>query len=355
MKKNIFLLIILFSTIFLYSKVLDEIVAKVDKDIILRSELEKEKNNLKAAGLLTDDLSDRDILNSMIENKVILKYAIDNGYETDEFKIKELANQQIAKLASQFKSEIDFEEQLKKETGLTVSELREFYIKSIKEEKLKQQVIDKEIKSRINLTEAEINEYYNEHKDEFPKRPEMDRIGMLVRKIEPGEKTVKEKLKQIKKIKEMIESGEDFAELAKKYSEGPSKVNGGDLGYFEKGMMVKPFEDAAFKVKKGEVSDVVRTRFGFHIIKVEDIDGEKIRARHILIKLEPSEKDRERTLKIMQEALKKLRNGADFNQIVKDQSALPRIAACFRFVVVDFCSLPLPVFPMGRLGGPMQL
>jgi len=321
MKKIIFLFMISLITVFAYSKVLDEIVAKVDKEIILRSELEKEKANLKAAGMLTNDISDRDVLNSMIENKIILKYARDNDYTVDEFKVKKLADEQINKLKSQFPDENTFERQLKAETGLDVKELRDFYIKSIKEEKLKQQVIDKEIKSKINITEAEISEYYNEHKSEFPTRPEMDQIGMLVRTIEPGKKTIQEKLKKIKKIKRLIESGEDFAELAKKYSEGPSAANGGDLGYFEKGMMVKPFEDAAFKLKKGEVSDVVRTRFGFHLIKVDDIDGEKIKARHILIRVEPSQKDVQHNIDLMNEALKKLRNGADFNEIVKEYAS----------------------------------
>ncbi len=321
MKNKILVIFLLFVSVIIYAKTLDEIVAKVDKDVILRSELEKEKSNLKASGMLSSDLSDRDILNSMIENKIILKYANDNDFKVDDLKVKELANQQIKKMESQFKDEEEFENELKKETGLTLSELRNFYIESIKEEKLKQQVMDKVIKSKVNVTEAEISEYYKEHKDEFPKKPEADRIVMLVRKIEPGEKTVKEKLKKIKKIKELIESGESFEELAKKYSEGPSASNGGDLGFFEKGMMVKPFEDAAFKLKKGEVSDIVRTRFGFHIIKMIDKDGEKIRVRHILIKVEPTQKDVEKNLKLMNEALKKLRAGEDFNKVIKQYAS----------------------------------
>jgi len=321
MKKFIITLLILVTITLLSAKVLDEIVAKVGKDIILRSELEKEKANLKAAGLLQGDISDKDILNSIIESKIILKYAEDNDYEVDENQVKKQAEEQIKQIRAQFKSDEEFKNQLQRETGLTLRELKEFYVKSIREQKLKQRVIESEIKSKVNITEVEISEYYQDNKDEFPMRPEMDRLGMIVRKIEPGEKTVKKKLAKINEIKQEIDMGEDFAELAKKYSEGPSGANGGDLGYFEKGMMVKPFEDAAFKLKKGEVSGVVRTQFGFHLIKVEDIDGEKVHARHILIKLEPSQKDFEYNQKLMEEALKKLRDGADFDEISKEYSS----------------------------------
>lgn len=321
MKKYIITALLIITATFVSAIVLDEIVAKVGKDIILRSELEKEKSNLKGAGLLKNDISDKDILNSMIENKLILKYAEDNDYDVNEDQVKSQAEEQIKKIRAQFKSDEEFTSQLKKETGLSLRELKEFYIKSIREQKLKQMVVEKEIKSKVNVTEAEISEYYQENKENFPKRPEMDELGMIVRKIEPGPKTIKKKMIKIEKIKQELNMGEDFAELAKKYSEGPSATNGGDLGYFEKGMMVKPFEDAAFKLKKGEVSDVVRTRFGFHLIKVEDINGEKIRARHILIKVEPSQKDIENNKKLMDEALKKLRNGADFEEISKEYAS----------------------------------
>ncbi len=130
----------------------------------------------------------------------------------------------------------------------------------------------KDFKSEVKVTDEEVKEYYEENMDSY-KEPKKVRARHILFRLKPNatekeEKKVKEKAEKVLK---MAREGKDFAELAKKYSEGPTKSTGGDLGYFSKGKMVKPFEEAAFKLKKGEVSDLVRTQFGYHIIKVEDI------------------------------------------------------------------------------------
>lgn len=108
------------------------------------------------------------------------------------------------------------------------------------------------------VTDEEINQYYEDNKDEFAKR---DASHILVE----DEKTAKE-------IKEKLDSGQDFAELAKEYSKDSANAeNGGNLGTFSKGQMVKEFEDAVFKLKEGEISEPVKTQFGYHIIKLNKV------------------------------------------------------------------------------------
>jgi peptidyl-prolyl cis-trans isomerase D len=128
-------------------------------------------------------------------------------------------------------------------------------------------------KKEQKITEQQLKDYYEDHISAFKEKKQVRARHILFRLSEKASKEEEEKVRDkalavLKKAKE----GENFAHLAETYTEDPgTKKEGGDLGYFSSGQMVKPFEDAAFKLKKGEISDLVRTPFGYHIIKVEDI------------------------------------------------------------------------------------
>ena len=129
-------------------------------------------------------------------------------------------------------------------------------------------------------------------------------VDVVLKAMGKEEKKVREKAMV---VLEKARKGKDFAGLAKKYSEGPARSKGGDLGYFPAGRMVKPFEEAAFKLKKGEISDLVRTRFGFHIIKVVDIKDARTKTLdevreeilNIIIKRKTMELAREEALSLI--------------------------------------------------------
>ncbi|HDZ24633.1 MAG TPA: hypothetical protein ENH70_08870 [Desulfobacteraceae bacterium] len=129
---------------------------------------------------------------------------------------------------------------------------------------------------QVTVSEKEIKEYYEYNMDSFKVPAKVCARHILFRLKENATKAEAEKIrKKAEAVLKMARSGKDFANLAKKYSEGPTGKNGGDLGCFSRGKMVKPFEEAAFKLKKGEISDLVKTRFGYHIIKVENVHAER--------------------------------------------------------------------------------
>lgn len=129
-------------------------------------------------------------------------------------------------------------------------------------------------KKGITLTDEEISNYYNNNlsKYETPKTVEARHILIKVDENATEDVVAERELKARQVYEMAIKEGQDFAELAKTYSEGPTKDNGGYLGTFEEGKMVKPFSDKAFSMKEGEISEPVRTQFGWHIIKVEKVN-----------------------------------------------------------------------------------
>lgn len=137
---------------------------------------------------------------------------------------------------------------------------------------LASQYLLKEVVGKINVTEEDISLYYKAHLEEF-RTPEMVRARHILVKVEKSaqeddKKKAKDKIEDILK---KLKAGEDFAKLASEFSDDPgSKNKGGDLGFFPKGRMVPDFEKVAFSLKPNEVSDIVETPFGYHIIKIEE-------------------------------------------------------------------------------------
>ena len=133
------------------------------------------------------------------------------------------------------------------------------------------------LKKEVKVSDEEIKDWYETHKEDYHQE-EQRRARHILLKLPQGasEQEVQAKKKQIEEIRARIEKGEDFAKVAKEVSEDPgSGKNGGDLGFFNRKSMVKPFSDAVFSMKKGEISQPVRTRFGWHIIILEDIRPER--------------------------------------------------------------------------------
>jgi peptidyl-prolyl cis-trans isomerase C len=210
----------------------------------------------------------KDVLEGLIEREVLYQQSQKAGIKITDQSVDE----QLAAIKKRFPGEQDFQ------NALSAMNLTEDEVKSqIARGLAIRELIDQQIMSKITISDEESKAYYEANPQLF-KQPEQVKASHILIKVEADatDEQKAEARKKINDIQQKIKNGGDFAELAKEYSEGPSNVRGGDLGYFRRGQMVKPFEDAAFAMQPDEVSDVVETRFGYHLIKVYDKKPEQI-------------------------------------------------------------------------------
>ncbi len=203
-----------------------------------------------------------DVLQRLIAVEVLVQKA-------DEMKIQ--ANlEDVEKQIQQVQEKIGGEEAMKEALrlhGLSVEEYRADVLRGLKIQRL----LQREVLDKISLDPKEIKEFYESNPDVFNVPEQIRARHILIRLAEKAADDKKKEAQQaIQKAAERIKKGEAFEAVAKEVSQDGSAPNGGDLGYFGRGQMDPDFEKAAFALEKGKVSQVVETRFGYHLIKVED-------------------------------------------------------------------------------------
>ena len=196
-------------------------------------------------------------------NRVLLQEAV---RREDITTTQEEVESRMDAVRGNFDSDSAFAERLAT-MGITAKDLHEEMDAALRIEKL----IDKHIGDIAEPTEAEMRSFYEQNSDRFI-RPERVRASHILIKTEAEETEPQKASKRLEVARLLgeISEGADFAQVASRHSHCPSKTEGGDVGFFERGRMVKPFEDAAFDLKVGDISEIVETEFGYHIVKVTD-------------------------------------------------------------------------------------
>ncbi|MDZ7860756.1 MAG: peptidylprolyl isomerase [Candidatus Krumholzibacteriota bacterium] len=244
-----------------------EVVAVVNGVDITENELSDKIDEIKKSGQGNNRMQmggqlRREALANMINYELLVMAAEDEGITVSEEDLSE----RITEIKTGYQSEEQFLNRLK-ELGMNEAEFEKRLAMKIKIQKL----IDKQTAGIESPPESEVREYYDSNRDIF-KQPEQVSASHILIKVneEDDSETKKKKREKLEGILKDIRNGASFSENASLYSEGPSKSKGGNLGFFSKTDMVQPFSEAAFSMDKGEISDIVETRFGYHIIKVND-------------------------------------------------------------------------------------
>jgi len=202
--------------------------------------------------------------------RMIIEHLLDEQVAKAGVKITDSdVNDQINEMARQQQMSVQDIKQMVEASGQNFNDVKERIRRGLGYQK----VMEASWAGKTDVNDSEVQKYYNDNKADF-ETPEQVRASHILIKVDPNitdpnEAKAKARAKAEDLLKQ-IKAGADFAELAKANSACPSASRGGDLDYFRRGQMVEPFENAAFALKPGQVSDVVETRFGYHIIKVTD-------------------------------------------------------------------------------------
>jgi peptidyl-prolyl cis-trans isomerase SurA len=282
----------------------DGIVALVDDQVILLSELEELRmvTASQSPGLQKEpaDKLRKELLEKLIDDKVVLvKAKQDTTIKVSERDIAPRVEEAISRYVDQQGGEKKFETLLKQTNGMTLAQFRARLTQQYLEQSYRQKLQFKYVGDH-DPSNQQVREFYEQYKDSLPLQQNGLRLSHIQIKIKPSPELEKAAYLKADSLIKRLDKGESFADLAKAKSDDFSGKDGGDLGYTKRGTLDPDFERAAFSLDAGDYTKVpVRTRFGYHIIKVTGKKDNEIRCSHILVRLVPESSDSARALKYM--------------------------------------------------------
>jgi len=255
----------------LKAEIVDGIVAVVNNEVVTQAELNaillplytQYKSTYSDEELLMKiDEAKKNILYQLIEDKLILQEAHKIGMPATDEEVAE----RLEQIKSQFSSSEEFKSALASQ-GLTVVDLKEKY----REQLIKEKMVNREVRSRVSVTPIEIALFYEKNEDDFNLPAQVKVMTIMIRKSEADPESNTDSLKKIKMIELKMAEGEDFTKLAREYSQDPSAVDGGDMGYINKGQMMKKIDEVIFSLQPGEISETIETPVGYHVFKIVEV------------------------------------------------------------------------------------
>lgn len=267
-------------SLFGQKKLVDEIVAVVGAEIILWSDVQIQKNQMKAQGIL-GDFDDCAVLEEILFEKVMLNQAKVDSLEVSD----DMVTNELNKRLDVFVRQIGSVEALEEYYGKSLSEIRDEFFESLKDQLLVQRM-ESEVASDLNVTPNDVQSFFNTiPKDSLPFINASVEMAMIVKFPKPSVEEVERVRNKLRSFKQAVEDDdEEFETLAALYSEDPgSSSKGGALGLKPRGTWVPEFDAAAFSLKEGEISSPFKTDYGWHIMQMVERRGELYNANHILL------------------------------------------------------------------------
>lgn len=282
-------LIICYTLSYSQSRIIDKVVATVGDEIILLSDVEEQYNyDKERLGTVSEDAK-CGVLEGLMVQKLLINQAKLDSVIVEDDNVEQQLDQRIDYILSLMNNDISqFEEYYGKTVAQVRNEMREDLRNQLTAQQMQETVIQ-----NTTVTPAEVKAYFERiPKDSLPYFSSEVEIGEVVVYPKVSAEERQKALDKLESLRERILAGENFAELATKYSEDPGSARvGGDLGLQKRGTFVPEFEAAAYNLTEGELSEIVESQFGFHLIELIKRRGNLIHTRHILIKAAINQED----------------------------------------------------------------
>jgi peptidyl-prolyl cis-trans isomerase SurA len=275
----LFIISVTYFSVAFTQEVIEGIVGVVGDSPITYSEVEERVSLMYMQGLLSDEEKGnqeirRQIVQEMVNEKVLVEAAKRSGITILQDELEKAVENQINSVISGFQSKASFNEELRKQ-GLTLDELKTRYRKMLREKILQEKVIEKEVRSKVSVAEHEIKAFYDLNSELIPPAATRYKYAEIFVPAPIDSSNILMVTKELKEIKEKIESGQiSFEKAAELYSDDSGNARkGGELGNVKFGTYMDDFENAIKRLKPGEISNPVKTRLGYHLILLERKDG----------------------------------------------------------------------------------
>ena len=294
---------------------LDRVASVVENKIVLMSDVVLAANAVAAQQKInpnTNPSAYQKILESsresMIEQLLIIEMAEQDSVEILDKDIDKALNQQIDNIIAQTGSKELAEEAL----GKKISDFKRSYRDDMKG-KLLAEKYTSSLTTSISISRGDVIDFFSVYKDSIPSFPTLYKTHHILLEVKPSKESEEKSFKKALDVKDKIINGLSFDDAAKLYSSDPgSKDQGGNLGYVPRGTFVKEFDKVVFTVDKNILTDPVKTQYGHHLIEVLERTGEKVLARHILIRTETTDTDKKITYDSINNIKNNINNFDDF-------------------------------------------
>lgn len=299
--------------------VVDKIVAKVDNYILLKSEYDGAYQNYLSNGGRSSEQARCGVFSQMVINKLLVaKAEIDSVIVTD----LEVDNNTDQRMNMILQNSGNSPEELERTYGKSLEQIKLELREQIREQ-LMGNAMQRKITKGLNVTPAEVKRFFAKiPPDSLPFYSADVVVAQIVKKASISETQKLETKRKLSELRQRILDGEDFHELARKFSEDPSaQYNGGEMGYVGRGSMVPAYEAMAFRIRAGDISQPFESPFGFHIMQLIDRRGNEYNSRHILMSPVPSKRDIDRAEKYLDSLrIAVLRDSITFEDAAKKYS-----------------------------------